>query len=75
MQGSGFSPLFLFFHLQDHHREGEPGRSTGNWDSEPQEVDLRIFLLVKVRELARQLESIVNYVICFLCVVFVSDRS
>ena len=31
--------------------------------------------MMKVRELARQLESIVNCVICFLCVVFVSDRS
>jgi len=32
------------------------------------------FPLVKVRELARKLESIVNCVICFLCVVFVGDR-
>ena len=30
---------------------------------------------MKVRELARQLESIVNYVICLLSVAFVSDRS
>ena len=34
-----------------------------------------IFSLVKVGELARQLQSIVNSVICFVCVVFlVIDR-
>jgi len=32
--------FFLFFNHQNYHGWKDPGRSTVNWDSEPQEVDL-----------------------------------